>query len=282
MLVPYAATSRESFENALKEILQHLALLGLWREKFFEHAAFYGGTALRIFHGLDRFSEDLDFSLLTPRKDFDLKPYLRAIRAELESFGLAVSVEKKDKKKPSRIESAFIKADTLENFFRIEVPKTLSAQIPQTHNLKIKLELDIDPPGSAPTEVKTLLTPIPFQVKGFTLPALFAGKIHALLCRPWVSRVKGRDFYDFVWYVGRNVRPDLGQVAARMKQTGDLSPSKTLSTKDLVKKLRDKFATTDFNAAKRDVLPFVKDPMSLDLWSRDFFCALAEKLHATS
>ena len=135
-------------ENALKEIIQQIALCGLWRSKFFEHAAFYGGTALRIFYGLDRFSEDLDFSLIKSTPDFNLMPYYQAVTAECEQYGLEVSIVEKQKQSNTGIQSAFIKSDTLFNHLQIRYHRT--------KQLKIKLEIDISPPGLFQTETRYL------------------------------------------------------------------------------------------------------------------------------
>ena len=184
MLEKYELKSSVDYENALKEIIQEITLLGLWRSKFFEKAAFYGGTALRLLYNLDRFSEDMDFSLYEPDKDFRLDKYFRAVKDELSSFGLDVLVEQKEKKN-SNIESAFIKAGTVKNFIEINVPSDLLKSISNSKMLKIKIEVDIDPPGMFETEAKYIFNPIPFSVSTYKIPYLFAGKMHAILCRQW-------------------------------------------------------------------------------------------------
>ena len=220
LLDRYEPRTPADYENALKEVVQELALLGLWRAKFYEHAAFYGGTALRIFHGLPRFSEDMDFSLLAPDEEFDLDPYLEAIRCELASFGFSFRVERRSKRGSTAIESAFIKGGTRVNLAHVGMPDYLQERLPRLPQVRIRLDVDTDPPPLARYDVLTLLTPIPFQVRLFDLPCLFAGKLHALLCRDWMMRVKGRDFYDFVWYLGRRIRCDVRHLQARMEQTG--------------------------------------------------------------
>lgn len=278
LLKKYPLKSRDDYENALKEIIQELTLLGLWREKFYEHAAFYGGSALRMFYGLNRFSEDLDFSLLTPNPDFKIQKYCRAVEKELQSYGLHVAVDYKQKVKDSQIESAFIKAGTRINLISIDVPQDITSFIPKTHHLKIKFEIDIIPPGIPQTEIKTLLVPIPFQVRVFKPAFLFAGKIHAILCRPWKSRVKGRDYYDFLWFLGQDMPVDLEQTSKRMEQTGHLKKEQKLTSETLKDLLRKKFCEVDFEKAKEDVFPFLKDSQSLDLWSQEFFKTQLEKL----
>ncbi|MEI8311201.1 MAG: nucleotidyl transferase AbiEii/AbiGii toxin family protein [Verrucomicrobiota bacterium] len=276
----YRPETIRDWENALKEIVQELALLGLWRARFYEHVAFYGGTALRIFHGLPRFSEDLDFSLLAGADGFDMAPYLEAVRIELASFGFSFEVESKSKRVETAIESAFIKGETKINLLSIGAPEGLRERLPGSQRLKIKLETDTDPPAGAEYEVRTLLVPIPFQVRLFTLPCLFAGKLHAVLCRNWKVRVKGRDFYDFVWYLGRNVPCHLAHLRKRMEQTGHLEPKDAFDLATLKTRLHERFAGVDFEQAKADVRPFIRDADELALWSKDFFESLVDRLSA--
>ncbi len=261
----------------MKEIIQHLALLGLWRAKFFEHAAFYGGSALRIFHGSRRFSEDLDFSLMKKDRSFDLAPYAKMIGSELESFGFKVEITSR-KKRHSDIDSAFIKANTLESMFKMQVPDAVSDLVQKDKTLKVKLELDTTPPGGASYESRTLLTPIPFQVELFSPPCLFAGKLHAILCRSWQSRVKGRDFYDFVWFIGNETACDIRHLRLRMIDSGHLNEKAAFGRKELLELLSRKFSSVDFRQAKEDVEPFIKDPDELALWSNNFFNGLLLRL----
>jgi predicted nucleotidyltransferase component of viral defense system len=279
MLEPYQCESAKDYENALKEIIQEIALLGLWRAKFHEHAAFYGGTAMRILYELDRFSEDLDFSLLKPDTHFILEPYLTAIKNELNGMGFNVTVTEKEKNRETSIESAFIKVGTREHLLKIEVPDQIASRIHSNALMNIKLEVDIDPPSGFETEAKQLLKPIPFSVNTYKKPDLFAGKLHAILQRNWKgSRVKGRDYYDYVWYVARNVPVHLSHLEQRLRQSGGWSGEAVLQQSDLLDLLKKKFANLDVEAAKRDVLPFVKDPAAVALWSQEFFTSLLEKL----
>lgn len=278
LLARYRPVTAGDYENALKEIVQELALLGLWRSKFFEHAAFYGGTALRIFHGLQRFSEDLDFSLLEPRPDFRLDPHLTAVREELEAFGFQFEVEVKTKAAPGPIESAFIKGGTRVNLLRIGLPEWLGDRIPRLQSVRVKLEIDTDPPPLAAYDVLTKLLPIPHQVRLYDLPSLMAGKLHAVLCRKWKNRVKGRDWYDLIWYAARDVRCHLPHLAARMAQTGHWEAGKNLTDADLKNLLEERIATVDFTAAAADVRPFLADSSELDLWSGAFFREIAARI----
>lgn len=271
MMARYNLKSADDYENALKEIIQEIALLGLWRSKFFEKAAFYGETALRILYGLDRFSEDIDFSLLWPDKSFVITDYLSALQIELASFGFFTEVYYKDKKSVSSIESAFIKAGTLKNLLMVETPDRYLKKISNTKALKIKIEVDIDPPMGFETEAKYLLNPISFSVNTYRIPYLFAGKMHAILCRKWKTRVKGRDWYDFVWYIRNNSGLNLRHLGDRMKQSGQLLQSDVLDREKFLEIIRRQIEEVDFEKAKQDVLPFLKDPDSVRIWSRSFF-----------
>jgi predicted nucleotidyltransferase component of viral defense system len=271
MLERYSCESADDYDRALREIIQEIALLGLWRSKFYERAAFYGGSALRILHGLDRFSEDLDFSLLRPRPGFALGRYLAAAGDELLAFGFEVEVEEKIKRAGGQIRSAFIKGGTKRLMLDIRVPDSLVSRIPANQRVKVKLELDVDPPGGFETEARTLYQPVPFSVRAFSPPDLLAGKLHAVLCRRWKRRVKGRDWYDLAWFLARRTPVRLAHLEARLVQTGDWEPQGSLAPDDLLGLLSKSIDATDFRAARSDVEPFLKDPRSTDLWSPDFF-----------
>ncbi|MEQ8171199.1 MAG: nucleotidyl transferase AbiEii/AbiGii toxin family protein [Candidatus Eremiobacterota bacterium] len=278
MLARYRCNSINDYEHALKEIIQEIALLGLWRSKFFEKAAFYGGSALRILYGLERFSEDLDFTLLEKDETFCIEHYCRAVQDELNGFGFSVTVEKKEKKIESNISSAFIKAGTLRNIIIIDMKASVIKKIHREKTMKIKLEVDIDPPGDFLTEVKYLFQPVAFSVNTCSLPHLFAGKMHAILCRSWGKRVKGRDWYDLVWYMGRDIPVGLKHLESRMKQTGHIKEKEVLTEEILKEKLLERIKTVDFNNARKDVVNLLKDPSSLTLWSEEFFSFICKKI----
>lgn len=278
MLNRYKCSSVNDFENALKEIIQEIALLGLWRSKFFEKAAFYGGSALRILYGLNRFSEDLDFSLLSRDTGFSLTPYCAAVEDELKSFGFSVSVETKVKKTETNIDSAFIKAGTLKNMLIIDIADPLTKKIQSGKLMKVKLEVDKDPPVGFETEAKYLFQPIPFSVNTFTLPNLFAGKMHAVLCRAWGNRVKGRDWYDLAWYAGQEIALSIKHLEQRMRQTKHLRADEALTENSVKQKLKERIHDIDWNIARIDVENLVKDPATLELWSDDFFNVISERL----
>ncbi|MCA9522364.1 MAG: nucleotidyl transferase AbiEii/AbiGii toxin family protein, partial [Myxococcales bacterium] len=263
MLERYPRRTAEEHVHALREVFQELALLGLWRAKFFEHAAFYGGTALRMLYGLDRFSEDIDFSLDRPNPEIDLAPYGRAIEQELRAWGFETTVRKRAKTAKSAIESAFLKANTREQLLAIDVGDALAATIHRDQTLTIRIEVDTDPPPQFETESKFLLQPIPFSVRAFDLPSLFAGKMHALLCRRFKNRVKGRDWYDFVWYVGRQTALNLRHLEMRMRQSGHFAGDAPLSEQALRARLHETIEGLDIDAARADVERFLTHPEAI-------------------
>ncbi len=278
MLNRYNCMGINDYTNALREILQEIALLGLWRAKFFEKAAFYGGTALRILHGLDRFSEDMDFSLLNPLKEFDLSGYGQYILKEAQAFGFDLKFNEIEKAYESPVMSAFLKADTKKQILLFEPGEYILDAVPKGKKLKIKIEIDTDPPGDFRTETRYLLQPIPFAVRLYSLPDLFAGKMHALLFRNWKSRVKGRDWYDLVWYAANHPELHLKHLEGRMVQTGDWEEGKKLTEFFFKELLIDRIDSLKIDSVKKEVEPFVRQPDKLNAWSKDFFVSLVERI----
>jgi hypothetical protein len=279
MLNAYQPKSPLDYQNAVREVVQELALLGLWRGGFFSHAAFYGGTALRIFHGLRRFSEDLDFTLLAERPDVRLDRYLSAIATELTSWGFSFEVGLRSSGNQTGIESAFLKGNTQLRLLHIGAPPDLARRLPSGQKLKIKLEMDLHPPAHATTEVRAQILPTPYQVMLYDLSSLFAGKLHAVLCRKWKKRVKGRDFYDFVWYVGRKIIPNLRHLDARMRQSGHWS-GEPITSETLTSLLLKRFTEVDFREAAQEARVFLHDAREVELWSKEFFGDLASRIPA--
>lgn len=270
----YHPTDEEEILSALREIMQEIALAGLSRSDFFKRAAFYGGTALRIFHGLDRYSEDMDFSLLAADRHFSLEPYFPAVQKEFDSLGLQVSLRQKIKRRPSPIESAFLKTETLWEELVLE-DVVRQTGIRSNKNVKIKIEVDRNPPMNFNTEERLLLRPFSFYVKCFDLPSLFAGKMHALLFRKWKNRVKGRDWYDMEWYIRKGVSLNLTHFLQRAKDTGDWTKD-TITKEEFMALLQDKIRSTPPERVIEDVRPFVKDLTSLEIWSREYFLDLVK------
>lgn len=278
LLEDYHPKSKSEYERAIQEIIQEISLMGLWRAKFFEHAAFYGGTSLRILYGLNRFSEDLDFSLLLPNPDFDLFPFLKAIEKELEISGLKVFVEHQVKHPEESIRSAFLKTGTLETFIRIGLDESLKKHTQSNELIKIKLEIDIDPPSGFSTEVRYLAKPVPFSVRSYVPEDLFAGKMHAVLCRPYKVRVKGRDWYDLIWYVAKGFRLHLAHLEIRMRQSGHYSSEKALTKQKFLELLQEKISKLDVIAAKEDIRRFIRNSRDIDGWSTEFFLSLLSQI----
>lgn len=279
MLARYELKSLHDYKNAIQEIIQEIALLGLWRAKFFEKAAFYGGTALRILYELDRFSEDLDFTLLKPDLNFDLSAYEKAVQDELNSLGFKAHVEKKQKSKISAVDSAFIKVNTIEHLILIGLPEGLTQSMHKEEVLKIRFEVDRDPPvAQITTENKLILLPFPFTAKTLSLEDLFAGKVHATLCREWKGRVKGRDWYDLIWFIARGIKLNLDYLEQRMRQSGFWTLDRKLSLEDLMAQFEKKINSLDVASAKDDIINFIDDSKKLDLWSKDFFMQITKKI----
>jgi len=280
MLSKYNIESETDVVNALKEIFQEVALLGLYRGNFFSKAAFYGGTALRVLYGSNRFSEDLDFSLLKKDASFNIEYYFQYIINEFEAFGIDIAIKKKQKKINTDIESAFLKNNTSLHTLDINIDrlKSIIETVYSGKQLKIKLEVDINPPLKFQTEAKTLLMPVTFNVVSMTLPNLYAGKMHAVLCRSWKNRVKGRDWYDFEWYVKQNARLNLEHLQERMYESGHLERDVKLDDSVFKQKLKAKIDNLNIEKAKAEVRPFLKDPSEIEFWSKDYFRLLADKV----
>ena len=260
MLAAYDCTTVEDKLNAIREVMQQVALSGLAKGGFFDKAAFYGGTCLRIFHGLNRFSEAMDFSLLAPMSDFDFRPYFDSIEEEFAAAGQKVTIALKKKTKVTPIQSAFLKSDTA----------LFNLSLERGRVINIKLEVDTTPPLDFATEDKLLLLPRSFYVRCFTLPCLFAGKMHALLFRTWKNRVKGRDWYDFEWYVRKGIPLDFKHFCRRAYQFASV-PENSLTLQGFQQLLFDKIHQTRFASAMDDVRPFIREQDSLQLWSSDYF-----------
>jgi predicted nucleotidyltransferase component of viral defense system len=264
MMSRYEIKSENDRRNAIQEVIQEITLAGLYRGGFFEKAAFYGGTCLRIFHSMPRFSEDMDFSLVAKIDSFNLEGYFPAIVAEFKALGRNVVITRKEKSITTDIESAFLK-DTTETY-------NLAFQTERA--IKVKIEVDTNPPLEFQTEQKLLLQPFSFMTRCFVLPDMFAGKMSALLFRNWKTKVKGRDWYDFEWYVRNQVPLGFNYLQVRARQLNGID----MSREDFIDKLKTRLSSTNIEIVKRDVIPFIKDEKELDIWSNDYFLKLADML----
>ena len=277
ILQKYDVKNNEEKYNAIKEIMQEFVLCGLSKAGFFNEAALYGGTALRIFYGLDRFSEDLDFALLNENPNFDLSAYFPILQSTIESFGLSLSLEIKNKSKESFVQSAFFKADTIEYFLSF-YPNDIIVGINKNEKIKIKFEIDTTPFKNATYETKYQLLPTPYSIKLYDESSLFAGKIHAIICRSWKSRVKGRDLYDYIFYLSRNSKFNLPYLNEKLVESNFITNHGSCTLEDIKKFLINRFNDIDFKQAKEDVFPFIKDKNSLEIWSKEFFIDITNSL----
>lgn len=278
MLKKYNTQTVYDKKNSIKEVVQEIVLCGLSRANFFKFAAFYGGTALRIFYGLDRFSEDLDFSLKEFDPSFNLSEYLPILEKEIRSYGLNFKIETKEKSVDSDIKSAFLKGNTKEHMLLFYADERLARSIGSGELIKIKFEVDTNPPDYANFENKYRLLPIPYEVTLYDMPSLFAGKIHAVICRAWKNRVKGRDLYDYVFYLSRGTEVNLAHLTARLIQSGYIPAEKQITIEDVKEMLRKRFANIDYDQAKQDVMPFIRNLSAIDVWKADFFYEITEGL----
>jgi len=267
MLSRYPIATKDDLTNATHEVMQQITLAGLYRGGFFDQAAFYGGTCLRIFHGLQRFSEDMDFSLLQADENFALENYFDVMIAEFKAVGKEITINKKTKTAQTNVESAFLKENT----------EIYDLQFTTDKRIKIKIEVDTQPPLDFSTEYKLLMLPFSFMTRCYSLPDLYAGKMHAFLFRNWKTRVKGRDWYDLEFYVRNNIALNFNHLQKRAEQINNLS--ETEFTPDIFKKmLKERIEKTNIEAVKNDVRPFLKNPQEMEIWSTEYFLQLADMI----
>lgn len=266
-------------DHVVKEIMQEMVLCGLSRAGFFKEAAFYGGTALRIFYEMDRFSENLDFSLQSTNDHFDLSEYFPILEKEIQAFGLHLEVSEKIKSIDSDIKSAFLKGNTKEHYLLFYGDNDISGIHPG-EKIRIKFEVDTNPPEFAQFEHKYRLLPSPYEITLYDAPSLFAGKIHAVLCRSWKNRVKGRDLYDYVFFLSRSTPVNLLHLQSRLRQNGYLAETEHISLPDLKNRLSEHFQQINYVQAIEDVKPFIRNRDALSVWSSDFFTQITDQLTA--
>ena len=278
MLSKYEIKNTTDEINALKEIIQEIVLAGLSRGNFFNEVAFYGGTALRIFYNLDRFSEDLDFALIKPDKNFDLSKYFSYIEKELKAYGINLQINTKVKSIDSNITSAFLKGDTLEHILKFFPTEEGHKYNQILKNLKIKFEVDINPTMGATYENQYKLLPSPHLIKLYDKPSLLAGKIHAILCRGWKTRVKGRDLYDYLFFMATDTRVNLELLKNKLLASNAIKSGDDFDINKLKELLINKFKVIDYNEAKEDISPFIKNINDLNLWSSELFISVTDKL----
>lgn len=268
----YQPSSKEEELNAIKEISQEIALSALSRAEFFKFAAFQGGTCLRIVHGLNRFSEDMDFVLIQPDKDFKWSHFFAELELEFNGYGFQIEVKDRSKAEDT-VKKAFLKEDSFGKVLKLIYERTRS----DIQVVNIKLEIDTNPHLGSGFESKVITFPEPFSIVVQDPPSLFAGKMHALLCREYV---KGRDWFDFIWYATRNTEINLLNLQYALIQQGPWKDKAlNIDSHWVYTNLSKKIKAIDWEIAKRDVRPFLRarQMKSLDLWDQDFFLELARK-----
>lgn len=278
MLAKYDIKNTNDEINALKEVIQEIVLSGLSRGNFFNDVAFYGGTALRIFYNLDRFSEDLDFALIKPNKDFALSKYFTYVSKELKAYGINLEINIKQKNIDSNITSAFLKGNTLEHILKFFPSEEKNRYNNLLKDIKIKFEVDINPPLGATYENKYKLLPSPHQIKLYDKESLMAGKIHAILCRGWKNRTKGRDLYDYVFFLANDTKVNLELLKNKLIESGYTNINDNFNINNVKELLINKFNEINYSDAIEDVKPFIKNVEGLKVWNKDFFCEITNNL----
>jgi hypothetical protein len=272
-IASYNPKSKNDEINAFKEIAQEIALFGLSRGNLFKYAAFQGGTCLRIVYGLPRFSEDLDFILFTPNQNFAWQPFFNELKLEFEAFGLhLIAIDRS--RADNIVKRAFLKEDSFSQILKLSYTRSKS----DIQSIKIKLEIDTSPPSGSIFEAKIIDFPTPFSIVAQDLSSLFAGKLHYLLCRKFI---KGRDWYDFIWYVIRKTQVNFIFLTHAIFQLGPYSGVNLKIGKVwLIDNLKKIIADIDWKVAAEDVAPFItsQEQSSLQLWSKDFFMRYVDML----
>ena len=278
MIEKYQPTSKKERENAINEVLQEIVLAGLSRSDFFSKAAFYGGTCLRIFYGLNRFSEDLDFALISKDESFNLNDYFPSIKKELASYGIEMELSSKAKDNTD-VQTAFAKGDET-SLFMLFFSQNDSLGISKDQKIKIKFEVDMNNPNGGITETKYRFLPAPCEVKVFDESTLFSGKIHAIICRDYKNRVKGRDYYDYLFYCGKGTKINLDYLKNKLINTGKIKADDEFSIDSVKSLLKERFEIVNYVLAKEDVKLFIKEKETLNVWSKDLFLATLDNLNA--
>jgi len=269
----YNCKSELEEEHAIREITQEVALAALSRTEFFKYGVFQGGTCLRIFYGLNRFSEDLDFILKEPNPDFKLQPHIQSLSEELHAYGYKVDITDRSNTDIA-VRKAFIKDDSIGKVLQLNH----TGKKGPFRKIRIKFEVDTNPPSGSQSEIKYLDFPFVSSVTVQDKPSLFAGKVHALLCREYI---KGRDWYDFLWYTSQGITINFQFLTSALKQLGpwkgqDIDVNINWCTTQLEKTIQ----SIDWKKTVEDVRRFIRvsEQPSLNLWSKELFLTQLEKL----
>ncbi|WII08175.1 nucleotidyl transferase AbiEii/AbiGii toxin family protein [Methanomassiliicoccales archaeon LGM-RCC1] len=279
MISRYETSTETERDHAIREVLQELTLYSLSKTDFFNRASFMGGTALRILHGLDRFSEGLDFILKTADPEFSIETYIPEIERQMNVYGLDISVEPTTKKTESNIKEGVLKSSTRNLYLKFFSDKPYFKDIYGTQLTKIKLEIDISPAKGARSENVFRTSPYGYRVTACDMPTMFSGKLHAILCRPWSNRFKGRDLYDYLFYLDRKTPYNIEFLNNKLSMSG-IDVGNGLSHRDIVAMLNDRFREIDYDTAKQDVVPFLNPEAlkSTEIWCPEMFIQLTSEL----
>ena len=278
MINLYNPKSLNENKAALREILQSIVLIGLSRADFFKKASFYGGTALRIFYGLNRYSEDLDFALNEKDDSFSLEPYIESIKNVALSYGIELDINIKKKEIKTPVESAFAKLNTYQTFINLKINDEIASLLHKDDNIKVKFEIDLNPAVGFNVESKWIDMPEFANIIVLDESSLFAGKLHAIICRNYKNTVKGRDYYDFLFYVKKRVKPNLNYLKNKLIESGKVKENDKFDIDTLKVMLKDRFETVDFNQVKTDAERFVFNNEDLSYYSKELFIEMVNKL----
>lgn len=278
MINQYKPENLDETKAALREILQSIVLIGLSRGGFFNKASFYGGTALRIFYGLNRYSEDLDFTLNEKDDTFNFEKYFKYIYEVASSYGLELEIITKTKRIETPIESAFAKLNTYQTFIKIKPNQDLIKIMHKDELMKVKFEVDCNPTLGFEAENKWLDMPEYASISVLDQSSLFSGKIHAILCRTYKNNVKGRDYYDFLFYIKNRIKPNLNYIRNKLIEVGKLQEEDEFNIEVLKKMLIEKIEQVDFNKVKEDAERFLFKNEKIDYYSKELFIDMIKKL----
>jgi len=278
-LQEYNPLNQDDYKNALKEIFQNIILVALKKSGFFDHGAFYGGTALRIFYGLERFSEDLDFTLYGAEEDFSFEPYFKTIKEVADKYNFNVEIKSVNKGQTHQnIVSAFLKTGTKVSIMSCKAPKALCKNLSDFDNLKVKFEADIEPPTGFKCEEIDIGFPESCKIKVLDMPSLLAGKIHAILFRSYKHRVKGRDYYDFQFLVNKGTRVNLEYLRNKINNSNITSRMEKLTISEVKEMLIDKINVVDFKQANEDLENFIYHQSLEPILKKDAILECVDKL----
>lgn len=263
----YKPSTIEETKAIIREIVQSIVLIGLGRSNFFKIASFYGGTALRIFYNLNRYSEDLDFTLNEVNDNFSITPYISKIQEVALSYGLNLEISTKIKT-----------ANIYQTFINLKINSKMIATLHKDENIKVKLEIDCHPAIGFKTENKWLdmLEFAPIVV--LDEPSLFAGKLHAILCRNYKNTVKGRDYYDFLFYIKNKIKPNMNYLKNKLVESGKIKEDMDFNIDLLKVMLKQRFEITDFEQVKKDAMRFVFKNEDLSYYCKELFMQMVDKL----